>query len=354
MEHATEIVILAVSVLIVAIVLVLSLSVLNTSKELPRTMSAQMNEVNADMQEYQYLKYTNGTVSGSEVLSALRKLQGNGVLLAAAIKQKSGHVNNLQHIIIIESGKSWNRDTYLRDDVTGKMQTTVFDIFDYSASTDFSTFQNVPTSDLLDGGGYYTTYFNPIAEFKAFVTRRKNGTLKSLVFYQLEYVPPVSSGTQVASLSLRNYQASEETESSEDVQVNAAESISEESAVKTTEEEVDLEVIFSDEKEKEEETIAETSEDLVKELENLTEELDALITEIDEVSEDITTEQLKTFVEQLEKFKVSLDTLQEKAEASNELSDENKSFIKSNCRGLRSTIDSIINSFDLNTTEEVN
>jgi hypothetical protein len=323
MDNATEIIILAVSVIITAVVIVAAMSLATVSRSVPSTMISQLNETSQEMDEYQYTKYGDMYVNGSDVLSAARKLSKKDATVAVTI-------------------------------FTGPTSITT-----YSTASDsniFTNWQNLPSNT--------AKYINPGADFYVTISRNANDLIEKITFTQKAYVATIT----VTSLSdegvVTNESGYVESASSSD-DATASDSVVDDSSSASdelidgesseeTEEEVDedLEVVFSDEGENGT-TESEESATLKKfkeELQNIQNDFDEL--NVEDLTADSSEYDVNAKLTALNEIREKVVSLSDEYSSSDTLSKSNQRFVEESGIKLLRSIDEIIDNLSIITSEE--
>ena len=172
METTTELIILAVSVIITVIVITVALMLANSAKEIPNNTAQQLNSTNDSIESWQYTKYCEDDCDGNEVLAALRKFNTDSVGVGVKIKYaSSGTPSAAENMVFCNSSY-----VTLNGGNHG-----------FFEEQDWSTFQNLPVNDYSVAKDIRKLYINPISKFNAKVTKNENGTIKNLVFTEEKY-----------------------------------------------------------------------------------------------------------------------------------------------------------------------
>ena len=153
MEHATTFLVLGVTVLLIALLVVYATSTTKQAQKLPNQLTNSIDQTTAEINELQYTKYCNSDMTGSDVVTAIRKFKNDGVVVQVT--------------------------TYVTESQTKTMDT----LGELGGS-----FQNLPTN---------STYINPAALFTGDVKRNTNGVIEKLVFKQNKYVSVAQGGNYV-------------------------------------------------------------------------------------------------------------------------------------------------------------
>lgn len=147
LKDFTELLHVAVSVLVTALVITVSVALFRLGSATVRNFTNDINNKNAAVEEADYTKYANGECTGSDVVSAIRKYRDD-VLIQVQTKNAPGMVKN------------------------------------FTSTSLASSFQNIPTSEY---------YVNPGAFFNCTIIRAANGNITTLKFVQTESVSIVSA-----------------------------------------------------------------------------------------------------------------------------------------------------------------
>ncbi len=355
MDNVTEIIILAVSVIITAIVIIAGFSLLSASRAIPSTMVSQLNETNQVMENYQYTKYLDKKLSGSDALSAARRLWNKGVTVRLGFVSPAGALMS-----VVNDG-----------------------------TFDMDSFQNLPTNAI---------YINPADGYDASIGYNANGTIGEINFRCQEHSPAVvaaplsldsygsglrsevrdegaegtgseagSDGVEAEKLEDDAGSDGVEAEELEDgaesdgveagkledeTESDGAEAGSDGVKAEKSEEEEDLDVIFSDETDS---GSTETEESAI--LKQYRTELSKLQDQFDKVDlkslEDDPSEMLiQSKIDELEVVKGNVAALQIEYTEKN-LSADNKKFVEQSSDALFDKIDDVIGGLSMTSTEEV-
>jgi len=144
MDHVTEFVGVGVSLLLLALLVFCAVTAADSVSRLPSLVANQVSQTTGDIAENRYLKYCGDNVSGSDVVSAVRKFRGDSVVIEVTIYT----------------------------DATS--QKTVSTLAELGGS-----FQNLPSSP---------NYINPAASFSGVAVRNSNDVIEKIVFTQSKYV----------------------------------------------------------------------------------------------------------------------------------------------------------------------
>ena len=144
MDHLIEIVVLAVSVFLLCIFVASATGLSDAAEKIPNLLANAIDRTTEDMNESQYTKYCSNNVTGSDVVTAVRRFKDSNVIVEVTI---------------------------FTDMASEKTISTITELS--------GSFQNLPTSE---------NYINPSAEFTGSVHRNQNDVIDRLIFKQNSFV----------------------------------------------------------------------------------------------------------------------------------------------------------------------
>ena len=199
MDHVIDMLVLAASILLAVLFIASATGAGKVAARLPNAIADVINGTTSDIAESQYLKYCNKQVTGSDVVSAIRKFKDDSVVVEVTV--------------------------FLSESQTKVMST----LHEFAGS-----FQNTPAS---------ANYVNPAAVFYGEAVRNSNKVIEKIKFVQEKYVA-VAGGAAThkggGSVLGSEGETQENIPGTEDRE-NTAQSQPEEDGA------TDLDIIFSDE-----------------------------------------------------------------------------------------------------------
>lgn len=193
MDHVLEMLVLGVSILLVVVFILSATGAGKVAARLPDAIADMVNGTTSDIVESQYLKYCDKQITGSDVVSAIRKFKNDSVTVEVTV--------------------------YTSASTTKTMSTLV----EFAGS-----FQNIPASE---------NYINPAAVFYGEAVRNSNDVIEKIKFRQQAYLA-VAGGTALGAAGIRGSSTLKGREGS---------SLPQEDAVENDGSPRDLDIIFSDE-----------------------------------------------------------------------------------------------------------
>lgn len=135
----------------------LGLSLFNRGRDVTQKQSDSLSDLEKTLAESEYASYDNRTVSGAEVLSAIKNYRDKSSTFAISVTTKKGTV------------------VYLNNASFGSNVVTL------GSAVDEMTIENQikQARDEADG-----SYINPIAKFDSALRKDKNGVIAGIIFTQ--------------------------------------------------------------------------------------------------------------------------------------------------------------------------
>lgn len=155
MENALKLIMLSISLILTGVVIFFAVNLTNTGSLIAKSLTTDINDKNASVENAQYEQYANSVCSGSMVVSAIRKYK-NDLILSVTVFTN---------------------------------ETTTTEI------TSFDSFQNYPSN---------SNYINPSAEFDCELIISANGVVSGMKFKQRAYVSTYVSTSANASSTQSN------------------------------------------------------------------------------------------------------------------------------------------------------
>lgn len=150
MKEATSTALMFGAALLLAIALIgLAVNVFSPSTEAAKTATTDFSQATTELKDQKYLIFDNTTISGSQVVNAIRKFEAEG------------KANNIG--IYVKTGK--NSGNWYYNTLNGDQMTTA------------STPTNVSNST-------HAEYINPSGMFKATIKRDSNQVIRAIEFIQ--------------------------------------------------------------------------------------------------------------------------------------------------------------------------
>lgn len=149
MENSLKGLILAAGTIITCIVISLGFYISREAKNTASTGAGEINKLNTEFSESDKVIYDGSSISGSEVVSAIKKMKGQSLGVCVVTKETSTYYG------------------YSFDSSTGELGSA--NSTKYSSSTDVSN----------------KNYINPYANFKGEVVRNSNNVITGIVFTQM-------------------------------------------------------------------------------------------------------------------------------------------------------------------------
>ena len=139
--------------IILAIVLVsIAINVFTPASESAKAVTQDFSLNTAELKEQKFLLYDNTVVNGSQVISALRKFESQGLAQEIAIQVKTGK----------NAAGTWYYSTFDNTNVTASGVKNLENAVDYT----------------------HIDYINPSGLFDATVSRDTNGVIRGITFVQ--------------------------------------------------------------------------------------------------------------------------------------------------------------------------
>lgn len=160
MENSTKAIIIAATVVITLALVTVGFLVLRSGQETAKSAITRLDKMNNQLAESEYLIYDQTEVSGSEVVNALRKFEGEYI--------------GIQVI----TGKNVSGTSYIYNITKGATQ----------GEGEIGSKSSYDIGDTIDEES--NEYVNPNGRFKGEVIRDKNGVIIGIVFTQLGRVTP--------------------------------------------------------------------------------------------------------------------------------------------------------------------
>ncbi len=149
MENSLKGLILAAGTIITCVVISLAFFISREAKQTAMTGAKEINRLNTEFAENDKIVYDNATVSGSEVMNVIKKMEG----------QKTG--------VYVKTNKTENFYGYHFDLLDGNL----------------GSVSKQDIGDALDSAS--NQYINPYADFKGTVVRDSNDTITGIKFQQI-------------------------------------------------------------------------------------------------------------------------------------------------------------------------
>ena len=256
-----------------------------------------------------YLKYCNKQVTGSDVVSAIRKFKNDSVVVEVTVFTSESHTKTMSTLI------------------------------EFAGS-----FQNTPAN---------ANYINPAANFYGEAVRNSNNVIERIKFVQEKYIAIVSDGVGGAAGYDENSSISNSSEKQESV--HGMGSVEENSQDSTQEgDAVDLDIIFSDEVDKPESDSNSAVSEKTAFLENVQRAVDNYSSELNDLLNRVKAFDIKEGDDNtLSNFKNAMIGLKEKIQtfwgqcsASKMMTDAQKKTVKSSLDVIDSNISSAVTDID--------
>lgn len=339
MEKVTELIIIAVDVIVTALVMVIAFTLYSQGQNLSNFVSSNINTSADQIAQMKYAKYEDMTLSGSEVLSFCRKYGSADDLYGCLVVYKNvdGSTTERGKKLIVEKDAEGN-ETRRSSQVTPTGWT-------------WDGFQNVPSKN---------TYINPAASFSVTTDKNPNtGLIDSIKFTMEKYLPPVSaSDLSLYSMNEGNPVAAQDV-SNADLYTghNASGSIdsssSTESFAEQEESSKDLDVLFSDsKKQKETDAGGWTLSVVTNKIDDLTDDLVSVKSKLAQLSaETIDQSMVNALLNDLHSIEKSISEIKSKCKNSSELTDADRTTVYSSLKSLEDSVISVKSSVqELNTS----
>ena len=139
----------------------LAVNVFSPSTDAAKSATSDFSNTTTELKDQKYLIYENTTISGSQVMNALRKLETDAKALNIGL-----FVQTKKDL----STGTWYYSSFAKD--TGKVEESV-------PTGTTATNPLAPTQDIND-----TRYVNPSGNFAASVERDSNGVIRAVKFIQ--------------------------------------------------------------------------------------------------------------------------------------------------------------------------
>lgn len=337
MDKATELIIIAVDVIITALVMVIAFSLYSQGQNLSNLVSSDINASASKISQIKYTKYEGMTVSGAEVLSFCRNYGDSDELVGCLVilKDSSNEAVKIGKQCVIRY-KGTQKEQYESEkwpvDFPG-----------------WETFQNQIAN---------TYYINPAASFDTVVTKDKNsGLVNSITFKQEKYLSPVTAAN-VSSFALNGGSAVQGI-SNADLYTghNASGSVdssdSAEGFAEQEESSEDLDVLFSDSKKQKETDAGEWTLSVVtNKIDDLTDDLVSVKSKLAQLSaETIDQSMVDALLNDLHSIEKSISEIKSKCKNSSELTDADRTTVYSSLKSLEDSVISVKSSVqELNTS----
>lgn len=329
MEKATDLVIIAVDVIVTALVMVIAFSLYSQGQNLSNFVSSNINTSTDQIAQMKYAKYEDMTLSGSEVLSFCRKYGSAEDLYGCLVvyKNADGSTTERGKKLIVEKDAKGNEK---------KRSSQVT-----PAGWSWDGFQNVPSKD---------TYINPAASFSVTTDKNPNtGLIDSITFVMTKYLPPVSASDLSAYSASESNPVAMQGVSNADLYTghSASGSVdssnSTESSAEQEESSEDLDVLFSDsKKQKKADDSKWTLSVVTSKIDDLTDDLVSVKSKLAQLSaETLDQSMVNALLNDLHSIEKSISEIKSKCRNSSELTDADRTTVYSSLKSLEDSVISV-------------